>query len=793
MPIRVASSRKLRASFCSRWLCASRIVALWRAARRPSRDLSRSRDSIVTGRARDSFVTRRASVAHVGARIALVGLTGLLGLNAATEAVAQTRSGLRLSSAVQQASAWGTTVAVLDTGLYAGHSVFTGRLAGTGYEVFGGTGNAADIGWHGTAVSSVIAMTRDTSGNLFDPRVLPIRVFNGPTAYGDSIDAGIAYSIGRAPIVNMSLAATGPISEAGMRQAVAARQLVVVAAGNRGLANPDWPARYAREDWANGQIIAVGAIDGANQIASFSNRAGDTRDFFLVAPGVSITTASSSSSSGWISVSGTSVAAPAVSAAAALVQARWPYLTATQIANILFTTATDLGAPGVDDVFGRGRLDTARALQPIGVSAIPLASGSAVPLSAASLSPGYVAGAGLVTAARAGALQSVALDAFGRAYLYDLGLGLSAGRALTHEQVFGGTDRTVRFSASRSSSGTRTLIGVEAAIDTFNLGAVHAYESRFRAAHALAGMAIVQPVAPRAELAFGTLGMAASYFGANGANTTRDASAGSPDHADADTPALSLSNALPYLNLAPAHHHLAMGLDLGGGIRFKSGFVTSANTSLPGQALTGSAATTHATVLELSHQSDAGAFGVTAQQLRETQSHFGMLGGDAYRLSVSPTTTAFTLFGRHALARHWTIAGQYSIGMTPAQTNTADSLIRQFSAIHTDAFALGLQREQLWRSGDQLSLVLSQPLRARSGSMQLDLPTAVDATGTVLRSATSVNLAPAARELLTELTYSMPLNKHAVLGVSYLNRRNANHDASAATEHVYAARLRLTW
>ncbi len=111
--------------------------------------------------------------------------------------------------------------------------------------------------------------------------------------------------------------------------------------------------------------------------------------------------------------------------------------------------------------------------------------------------------------------------------------------------------------------------------------------------------------------------------------------------------------------------------------------------------------------------------------------------------------------------------------------------------MRTDAFAIGLAREQLWRDRDQLSLTVSQPLRATAGSMQLDLPTAVDASGRVLRSATSIALVPGGREVMTELAYSIPLDKRTLLGVSYLNRRHANHDASAPTEHVVAARVRV--
>ena len=64
--------------------------------------------------------------------------------------------------------------------------------------------------------------------------------------------------------------------------------------------------------------------------------------------------------------SGTSMAAPVVSGAAAVLKGAFPNLTARQVVDILLRTATDLGAPGTDPVYGRGLVNLARALQPIG-------------------------------------------------------------------------------------------------------------------------------------------------------------------------------------------------------------------------------------------------------------------------------------------------------------------------------------------------------------------------------------------------------------------------------------------
>ncbi|AJR06684.1 hypothetical protein C9J03_03600 [Photobacterium gaetbulicola] len=60
---------------------------------------------------------------------------------------------------------------------------------------------------------------------------------------------------------------------------------------------------------------------------------------------------------------GTSFSAPYVSALAAMILQRAPELTASEVAAIIFATADDLGEPGVDEVWGHGRVNPARAMQ----------------------------------------------------------------------------------------------------------------------------------------------------------------------------------------------------------------------------------------------------------------------------------------------------------------------------------------------------------------------------------------------------------------------------------------------
>lgn len=64
--------------------------------------------------------------------------------------------------------------------------------------------------------------------------------------------------------------------------------------------------------------------------------------------------------------SGTSMAAPHVTGALGLLLERFPYLTAAQVRDVMLTTATDLGAPGVDEVYGWGLLDPRKAIEGYG-------------------------------------------------------------------------------------------------------------------------------------------------------------------------------------------------------------------------------------------------------------------------------------------------------------------------------------------------------------------------------------------------------------------------------------------
>lgn len=162
--------------------------------------------------------------------------------------------------------------------------------------------------------------------------------------------------------------------------AAAARRgtIFVWAAGNEGAAQPGALSALPRVvPEMRGHFINVVAWDDARgALAEYSNACGATMEYCITAPGSGI-------DAGGRVVSGTSFAAPVVSAAVAVLREAFPYMTPEQITDLLFTTARDLGAPGVDAVYGHGMLDLERASRPVGTQLVPLAAGGAAPLRAA--------------------------------------------------------------------------------------------------------------------------------------------------------------------------------------------------------------------------------------------------------------------------------------------------------------------------------------------------------------------------------------------------------------------------
>ena len=246
--------------------------------------------------------------------------------------------------------------------------------------------------------------------------------------------------------------------------------IIVAAAGNQGLAYAQFPGAFATQiDSAGklvlgGRMLMVGATDATGKvIAPFSNRAGhictnyagaacadpyQVKDFFVVAPGMAVYGSAANqqgfldgsgntNTSGSIGINGTSPAAAYVSGGVALMKQAWPQLRPEQLVNLVLNTAKDMGAKGVDEVYGHGLVDFDAATKPMGTLVLAnntALTGSGPKGKTVALAGTGVATSGAVSLSTSSVLQNTqAVDTIGRNYTVDLSKAVGHNNAMSYQ------------------------------------------------------------------------------------------------------------------------------------------------------------------------------------------------------------------------------------------------------------------------------------------------------------------------------------------------------------------------
>ena len=305
---------------------------------------------------------------------------GHMDLSGYEDQTASQRLGLDAAHTVSQGS--GVTVAILDTGVDPDHPLFAGRLL-PGHDFVDGDADPREtpanldtdgdglvdesLG-HGSHVAGIAVLVAP------EAKILPLRVLD-TNGRGDAVTVarGIYYAVSQgARVINLSLGmlVEDMLVKGAIARATAGGAVVVASAGN-------WGAEYPLEYPANfrGITLAVAATNPENLPASFTSYGGFVA---LTAPGETIRSAYwNGHTAVW---SGTSMSAPFVSGAAALLLSLHPDWGRTQVLDRLAQTARPFG-PMVQEAsehFGAGMLDLAAALAPDG----PLGGASGDPVGA---------------------------------------------------------------------------------------------------------------------------------------------------------------------------------------------------------------------------------------------------------------------------------------------------------------------------------------------------------------------------------------------------------------------------
>lgn len=282
----------------------------------------------------------------------------------------------------------GAKIAILDTGIDTSHSVFGNRVTFQKSFVtksygFSDDEPTIDLHGHGTHVAGLAAGSGTSyPGIAFSAEILNLKVadvagFSTEEAVIAAIDTAINQSV---DVISMSLgfSTASPweqddILSLAVDEAVKSGVSVVVSAGNDGpsIASISSPASAS-------QALTVGATNGSEQVVGFSS-IGPSYEFRvdpdIVAPGTAIMGPLASQSalklgynaiigvtlSDYVALSGTSMAAPIVSGAVALLKQKFPNAPPQAIRAALLETGNDLG----ESVFlqGNGLIDVSSAAE----------------------------------------------------------------------------------------------------------------------------------------------------------------------------------------------------------------------------------------------------------------------------------------------------------------------------------------------------------------------------------------------------------------------------------------------
>jgi serine protease AprX len=288
------------------------------------------------------------------------------------------------------------TIAVIDTGIDASHESLddldddpeTDDDKVIAFEDFvNSRTDPYDDNGHGTHCAGIAAGTggdSDYVGVAPMSRLVGVKVLDqyGSGSESDCI-AGIEWCVLNKDVygievISLSWGAdrngdgTSPM-EIACDSAVDAGIVVCVAAGNSGPGS-----RTIGTPASAKEVISVGAIEDSMDIAYFSSR-GPTADGRtkpdVCAVGVDVIAPAANSGDGYVAHSGTSMATPHVAGVAALMIEYNPYITPSEVKDILRNTSVDKGDPGPDNTYGWGVVDSVAALDNISAIRITLDAG----------------------------------------------------------------------------------------------------------------------------------------------------------------------------------------------------------------------------------------------------------------------------------------------------------------------------------------------------------------------------------------------------------------------------------
>ena len=651
-------------------------------------------------------------------------------------------------------SAHAINIAIIDTGL--DPVILGGVIEPGGFDFFNNDEDPSDesSNFHGTAVGHVAI---NSGSNI---RLVPVKAFQESCCTtNDIVEAAFNHvaTLDDVRVVNYSGASLTDIPVSTLVNVAETGKIIVLQAGNFGGASPAGDAAKVASLGGKG-IVAGGVTPDGLDIQDFSNRAGDLQDHFLLAQTNSLLTSSN----------GTSMATPRVSAAAATILDAFGFLEPEQVVQLLFNTATDLGEPGADEIFGQGVLNLPAALSAAGAGNIPEApssggGGGGSGIGIAALAVGGVVAYTLLN--KEEELQrTVLVDAYGRAF------------------TFGLADRiTVRdtkpdiFSLQHSQRADFT---------TVNLG-----QSDNNYTNAYVADQVISPYSRTVndELKDTLVSVVHRSFApdhdyaiALNSGLTSDFGALSLHQKDrTKAPARFTSNNIfstPVLGYSDQGSSFSYGWNNGSGHNHRLGFSVIDEQSENGQV-------SNSVLYESAVKRDRYRVGLQLGALLENGSLLG--GASDSALGVDHTNTYYLgLNGSFELTNDITVIGGYFQGLSSIDPRKG-GLLSDFSNIRSEGYAVGLLVDNFISERGSFGISYSSPIQTISGSSTLTLPVSQNReNGDIGFESSNISFADGDQEKVIEAYYDFQLNPRNRLFTHLSYTKNPLSDLDQSRERT---------
>ncbi|MRI33248.1 hypothetical protein EOPP23_09665 [Endozoicomonas sp. OPT23] len=714
----------------------------------------------------------------------------------------------------------GVTIAILDTGVDTDHINLNESidLPNCGTQTCDNNYGEEDSGSHGTHVAGIAAADRDSTGMhgvAYNADILSgcanisggcgtastasllkwsadqnARVANMSYAYTYSYGSNqkrvvVRSDWSQSAVRNVSFGEPGSSRYQGVQSALERGLVGVVAAGNHNVGGSyptktanvgvlaaaplDYSGTSIAED-LNLQWIAVVNVTSNKQLSSRSHGCGEAALFCLAAPGTGIYSTIPNDGHGY--KSGTSMAAPQVSGAVALVAAAFPTLQlpsshsssylcdssdarannaqchSKAVVNRIFVTAEDLGESGTDSVYGQGLLDLEAATEVIGIAQLRSSNGQQVNLGNSALTASKAMGDSLND--QLADVQFIATDSYDKAgFVY-------SGTALLDAQSVRSNKTEDYLVASRQQKLTKV-------------------ELTDQLTYSFSQSASVDDTSSPATVFSYSFSDEQSVTFSRGLNAANQFGLLADDSLSIQSLTSTEAFANPFQSFNSAATGVSHAMKLNDDWQLKTGAFQSVREKSNGRSgsmsveFTGSLSKN----LELS---------VMAGYLKESKSLLEARGAGLWNFERGSSTQFYGINLSYQLQGSTYLLAGYNQGNTEARGLSDSSFTHQQGGLISDSLSFGMKTSL--DIDTSFAAFVTQPMAIRQGSLSLNLPTGYQ--GNQLSYETvDLDLSPASRQTDFELVIRREFRQHNAFGKLNLlrihnsgNIRGANDTAA---------------